>query len=100
MRSLKIAIWTSDDPVSFSFRRLASVTLALVVVASRCSSLRLASPRCRWLVGHPRSVTREYTRWAPIDNLEGPGNDLEYGRRAPDELPVRLDADRLLAIDL
>src|SRR5437899_3152335 len=80
--------------------QLASMTLALVVVASRYTSLLLASPRCRWLVGHPRSVRGKYTRRTPINNLKRARNDLEYGRCVTDELAIRLDADRLLAVDL
>src|SRR5438128_2283936 len=76
------------------------MTLALVVVASRYTSLLLASPRCRWLVGHPRSVRGKYTRRMPINNLKRARNDLEYGRCVTDELAIRLDADRLLAVDL
>jgi len=76
------------------------MTLALVVVASRCTSLLLASPRCRWLVGHPRSVRGKYTRRTPINNLKCARNDLEYGRCVTDELAVCLDADRLLAVNL
>src|ERR1700675_965783 len=55
---------------------------------------------CRWLVGHSRSVRGEYTRRAPIDNLERAGDDLEYGRGVTDELAIRFDADGLLAVDL
>src|SRR2546426_4856252 len=57
-------------------------------------------PRCRWLFAHLRSVTGEYTRRPPIDNLERTRHDLEDGGRAAGQLTVGFDADRLIAVDL
>ncbi len=45
MRSLKIAIWTSGDPVSDSCKRFTSITLAFDVVASLETSLLNTRPR-------------------------------------------------------
>ena len=62
IRSLKMAIWTSDDPVSFSFRRFASMTPALVVVASRytsyVSNARIALKRGSRGATAPNSLAR------------------------------------------
>src|SRR5579864_733097 len=76
------------------------MTAALLVAASRCTSLIFALPRCRWLVGHPRSVRREYTRRLPIDNLECRRHDVEYGRRRSNQFAVSFDADRFVGVDL
>src|SRR5712691_9545817 len=66
-----------------------------------CQSMYLliCLPGCRWLVGHSR-VTGEYTRRRPIDNLQSGWDDLEHRRRRAGELPIRLQLDRLLALDL
>src|SRR3989441_3644577 len=84
------------------------MTLALVVVASRnvppkirnASNARIAPSALLAWAGGPGSVTGKYTRRTPINNPKRPRDDLEYGRCVTDELAVRLDADRLLAVNL